>query len=225
MRILLVEDEPEMARLVASVMKGAGFLTDRVGTRAEALEAGRQRAYDMVIVDRRLPDGEGLALVPAFRELCPGIRIMVLSALDALSDKVSGLDSGADDYVTKPFQGEELVARIRACARRPGGGTLPPLVVGALTLDLATREVTVTGAPVAFHRRELMLLQALMRRASRVTTRETLVEEVYSLEDEVQANTLDTVVSRLRRRLQELGAGVAIHTVRGIGYILTESQS
>lgn len=225
MRILIVEDEREMARLIASLAEGAGFIADRVVSLAEAREAVRQRAYDMAIVDRRLPDGEGLTLVSGFRELHPGLRIMVLSALDALSDKVSGLDAGADDYMTKPFQGEELVARIRACLRRPGGDVLPPLVVGAISLDLGTREVTVAGSPVAFHRRELMLLQALMRRASRVTTRETLVEEVYSLGDEVQANTLDSVVSRLRRRLQDLGAGVSIHTVRGIGYILADDQA
>lgn len=225
MRILLVEDEPEMARLIASLAASAGIMTDRAPSLLEALEAGRQRAYDMVIVDRRLPDGEGLSLVPVFRELCPGIRIMVLSALDALGDKVSGLDAGADDYMTKPFQGEELVARIRACLRRPGGVALPPLVVGALSLDLHTREVIVAGKPVAFHRRELMLLQALMRRASRVATRETLVDEVYSLEDDVQANTLDSVVSRLRRRLQESGARASIHTVRGIGYILAEDDA
>jgi two-component system OmpR family response regulator len=115
------------------------------------------------------------------------------------------------------------MARIRACHRRPGGVTLPPLVVGLLSLNLSTREIAIAGRPVVVNRRELMLLQALMRRASRVTTREALLDEVYGLQDDVQANTLDTLVSRLRRRLSELGAGVAIHTVRGIGYMLTES--
>jgi two-component system OmpR family response regulator len=225
MRILLVEDEPEMARLIASLVTEAGFAVDHVTSLAEALEASRQHAYSLLLLDRRLPDGDGLSLLPTLRSMWPGIRVMMLTALDELSERVFGLDAGADDYLTKPFQGEELIARIRACHRRPGGAALPPLVVGLLSLDLATREVAVAGRPVAVNRRELMLLQALMRRASRVTTREALLDEIYSLQDDVQANTLDTLVSRLRRRLSELGASVAIHTVRGIGYMLTESAS
>jgi two-component system, OmpR family, response regulator len=225
MRILLVEDEPDMARLVRALVAGAGFVVDQAGGLGEALEASRQYNYDLLLLDRRLPDGDGLSLLPVVRAMSPGVRVMILTALDELSERVMGLDAGADDYLTKPFQGEELIARIRACLRRPGGAPLPPLVVGLLALDLATREVSVAGRPVALNRRELMLLQAMMRRASRVTTREALLEEVYSLLDEVQANTLDTLVSRLRRRLADLDSGVAIHTVRGIGYILTEQAS
>jgi DNA-binding response OmpR family regulator len=223
MRILLAEDEPEMARLIASLVKDAGFTVDHVTSIAEALEATRQHSYSLLLLDRRLPDGDGLSLLPTLRSIWPGIRVMMLTALDDVSERVSGLDAGADDYLTKPFQGEELLARIRACHRRPGGVTLPPLVVGLLSLNLSTREIAIAGRPVVVNRRELMLLQALMRRASRVTTREALLDEVYGLQDDVQANTLDTLVSRLRRRLSELGAGVAIHTVRGIGYMLTES--
>ncbi|QGM44344.1 response regulator transcription factor [Methylocystis heyeri] len=225
MRILLVEDEPDMARLVRALVSGAGFVVDHAGGLGEAHEAARQYNYDLLLLDRRLPDGDGLSLLPIVRAMSPGVRVMMLTALDELNDRVMGLDAGADDYLTKPFQGEELIARIRACLRRPGGAPLPPLVVGLLSLDIATREVSVAGRPVALNRRELMLLQAMMRRASRVTTREALLEEVYSLLDEVQANTLDTLVSRLRRRLAELDSGVAIHTVRGIGYILTEQAS
>lgn len=225
MRILLVEDEAEMARLIGPLVARAGFVIDHATSLGDAMEAARQRAYDLLLLDRRLPDGDGASLVPALRALRPGLRVIMLTALDALTDKVSGLEAGADDYLTKPFQAEELIARIRACMRRPGGEALPPIVVGALSLDLATREVAVGGRPVALNRRELMLLQALMRRASRVTTRESLLEEVYSLEDDVQANTLDTLASRLRRRLTELGAGVEIHTIRGVGYMLAEQAA
>lgn len=225
MRVLLVEDEPDMARLITSLVSGAGFVIDEVNCITDALEATRQYPYGLLLLDRRLPDGDGLSLLPLLRSARPGIRVIMLTALDDLADRVLGLEAGADDYLTKPFQGEELIARIRACLRRPGGDALPPAVIGVLSFDFSTYEVAVGGRPVTLNRRELMLLQALMRRASRVTTREALLQEVYSLHEEIQANTLDTLVSRLRRRLTELGAGVAIHTVRGIGYMLAEQES
>ncbi len=225
MRILLVEDEPEMGRLVGSIVRSAGFAVDFVGALADAQEATRQHAYDLVLLDRRLPDGDGVSFVSRLRSMRPGARIMMLTALDAVSDKVVGLDAGADDYLTKPFQGEELIARIRACLRRPAGEAIPPIVIGGLSLDLRTLDVTDPCASLALNKRELLLLQALMRRADRVTTRETLVEEIYSLDDNVQANTLDTVVSRLRRRLDALDSGTVIHTVRGIGYMMCRSAA
>lgn len=225
MRILLIEDEPEMSRLVGSIVRSAGFAVDFVNALADAREAARQHPYDLVLLDRRLPDGDGVSFVSTLRSMRPGTRIMMLTALDAISDKVVGLNAGADDYLVKPFHGEELVARIRACLRRPAGESIPPIAVGALSLDLRTFEVTIHARPVAFNKRELLLLQALMRRADRVTTRETLVEEIYGLDDNVQSNTLDTVVSRLRRRLDALGSGAAIHTVRGIGYMMCQSAA
>jgi len=223
MRILVVEDEAEMASLLASILGEAGFVVDIVGSIGDALEATRQRDYSLILLDRRMPDGDGVWRLHEFRTLRPGARIIMVTALDALTDKVDGLDAGADDYLTKPFQGEELLARIRACLRRPAGAALPPLVVGALSLDLSTREVAIKGRPCALNRRELMLLQAMMCRANRVATRESLMEEVYGIQDEVQANTLDTLVARLRRRLENLDARIEVHTVRGIGYMLTES--
>jgi two-component system OmpR family response regulator len=224
MRILVVENEVEMASLLASIVGEAGFVVDIVGSIGDALEATRQRDYSLILLDRRMPDGDGVSRLREFRALRPSARIIMVTALDALTDKVGGLDAGADDYLTKPFQGEELLARIRACLRRPAGETLPPLVVGSLSLDLATRVVAIEGRPCALNRRELMLLQAMMCRANRVATRESLMEEVYGLQDEVQANTLDTLVARLRRRLEGLDAGIEVHTVRGIGYMLTEAS-
>jgi two-component system OmpR family response regulator len=223
MRILVVEDEAEMASLLASIVGEAGFVVDVVGSIGDALEASRQRDYGVILLDRRLPDGDGVSRLREFRALRPSARIIMVSALDALTDKVGGLDAGADDYLTKPFQSEELLARIRACLRRPAGEALPPLALGALSLDLASREVAVEGRPCAFNRRELMLLQAMMCRANRVATRESLMEEVYGLQDDVQANTLDSLVARLRRRLESLNARIEVHTVRGIGYMLTEA--
>ncbi|MBY6241992.1 response regulator transcription factor [Methylosinus sp. Sm6] len=222
MRILLVEDELEAARLIASLIGAAGFLVDRASSIAATRAAVARTAYDLVLLDRRLPDGDGLSALTHVRAAQPGVRVMMLTAMDSLDDKVSGLDDGADDYVTKPFQGEELVARIRACLRRAGGPRLAPIRVGALSFDPATREVTIEGKTVALHRRELDLLEALARRASRVAPREILFEEVFAKRFDVQDNALDTAVSRLRRRLETLGAGVSVHTLRGVGYMLTE---
>jgi DNA-binding response OmpR family regulator len=222
-KILLVEDEPDMSRLLSSLLKDAGFVIDHATSIREAEEATRQIAYDLNLLDRRLPDGDGAELIPRIRSLRPGARVMMLTALDSLTSKVSGLEAGADDYLTKPFQGEELVARVRACLRRPGCGSLPPIRVGALSFDPATRGVMIGDRPLALRRRELTLLEALMRRADRVVTREALLNEVFSTADEVQDSAIDTLVSRLRQRLTSADADVAILTARGIGYMLTEA--
>jgi two-component system, OmpR family, response regulator len=222
MRILLVEDELDAARLTASLIAQAGFEVDQARCLSTARESVERSHYDLLLLDRRLPDGDGLSLIPFARDLRPSIRVMMLTAMDNTGDKVTGFDLGADDYVTKPFQGEELTARIRACVRRPGSGVPKPIVAGALSLDLVTRDVRIAGKSVTLHRRELVLLEALLRRVDCVVSRETLLDEVFSPLDEIQGNTLDAAVSRLRRRLIALDAGVAIHTVRGVGYLATE---
>ncbi|WP_026191679.1 MULTISPECIES: response regulator transcription factor [Methylosinus] len=225
MKILLVEDEPDMSRLLSSLLKGAGFVVDHATSIREAEEATRQFVYDLNLLDRRLPDGDGAELIPRIRALRPGARVMMLTALDSLTSKVAGLEAGADDYLTKPFQGEELIARVRACLRRPGSAVLPPIRVGALSFDPETRALTIDDKPLPLRRRELNLLEALIRRANRVVTREALLNEVFSSEDEVQANAIDTLVSRLRQRLSSPGANVTILTARGIGYMLTEDSA
>ena len=224
MRILLIEDEPEMAGLIAADVEDAGFVVDRGRCSSDALEAVEQSSYDLILLDRRLPDGDGLSLLPAIRKTRPGIRVIMLTALDAMNEKVSGLNSGADDYLTKPYIKDELVSRIRACLRRPGCAAQPPAVIGALSFDLASSQVSVRGRPLTLHRRELTLLEALIRRANRVATRETLLEEVYGLQAEVQPSALDTLVWRLRSNLKAVEAGVTIHMVRGIGYTLKKEH-
>ena len=225
MKILLVEDEPDMSRLLSSLLKDAGFVIDHATSIREAEEATRQIAYDLNLLDRRLPDGDGAELIPRIRALRPGARVMMLTALDSLTSKVAGLEAGADDYLTKPFQGEELVARVRACLRRPGSASLPLIRVGALSFDPETRCLAIGDKPLALRRRELNLLEALIRRANRVVTREALLNEVFSAEDEVQANAIDTLVSRLRQRLSSSDVNVTILTARGIGYMLTEDSA
>jgi two-component system OmpR family response regulator len=223
MRILLVEDELDAARLTASLIASVGFDVDQAHCLGAARQSVARSRYDLLLLDRRLPDGDGLSFLPVARELRPGIRVMMLTAVDDLGEKVSGLELGADDYITKPFQGEELIARIRACARRPGGGAPTPITIGALSFDTMTREVHVAGKSVTLHRRELALLDSLLRRVNRVVSRETLLDEAFSPHDDVQDNALDAAVSRLRRRLVAFNAKVSIHTLRGVGYMLTES--
>lgn len=223
MRILLVEDEPEASRLTAALIATAGFDVDEARSLHMARNALDEGSYALLIIDRRLPDGDGLSLLPFVRDLRPGVQVMMLTAMDALDEKVLGLEEGADDYVTKPFLGEELIARIRACLRRSGFGVASPICVGALRFDPATREVCIAGEAIPLHQRELKLLEALVQRANRVVQRDTLIGEVFSSRAEISDNALDTAVSRLRRRLAPFGAGISIHTLRGVGYMLTES--
>jgi DNA-binding response OmpR family regulator len=229
MRILVVEDEPEMAGLLVDRLKRSGFDTDceaSIKAASAAVEAG---AYSLAVLDRRLPDGDGVSLIPLIRRSHPGVRILMLTALDSVTDRILGLDAGADDYLTKPFDIDELLARIRANLRRSSAGTKasePPITVGALSFDLAAREVSVSGRPVVLHRRELALLESLIRRLGRATPRETLVDEVYGRdESEPQSNALDALVSRLRKHLNEFEAGVSIHPIRGVGYMISKTAA
>ena len=226
MRILVVEDEPEMAQLLVGRLTRAGFDTDHAASFVDAQAKLDANTYSLAVLDRRMADGDGVALIPHVRQSSPGVRVMMLTALDKVSDKIAGLDAGADDYLTKPFDVDELLARIRANLRRSGAaGVAPPVTVGALSFDTQTREAFVSGRPIVLHRRELAALESLLRRLGRVTPRETLVEEVYGAEGELQSNALDALVSRLRKHLLEEQAGIAIHPVRGVGYILAKAAA
>jgi len=178
--------------------------------------------YDAIILDRGLPEGDGLTLIPQIRRHKSSIPVIVLTARGRLAERVAGLDGGADDYLAKPFAFEELLARLRAVMRRPDH--LSPLTVrlGRMTLDLDHREARVEGMRFDLPRRELLVLEALMRRAGRMVPREILMEAVFAMSDEVQSNTLDSHISRLRRKLAEADAGVTINGVRGVGYMLME---
>jgi two-component system, OmpR family, response regulator len=227
MRILVVEDEVELARLIADRLERGGFEVQLTRTLKEARDALAAGSYSLALLDRRLPDGDSLSLIPDLRRAHTGVRVIMLTALDTVADKIAGLDSGADDYLTKPFDVNELLARIRANLRRSGEGAAePPITVGALSFDLQSRQVNVHGRPMVLHRRELALLDSLIRRDGRATPRETLLEEVYNGEEEgFQSNALDALVSRLRKHLNENEAGVVIHPIRGIGYMLAKAQS
>lgn len=220
MRILIVEDERELAALLIERMRADGFVIDRVATAAAALDAIRVYDYPIVLLDRRLPDGDGVSIIPEIRRLRSAIRILVVSALRDIDDRVEGLDAGADDYLTKPFGASELLARVRANLRRPGSASLPPVVIGDLTFDLNSREASVAGRPLLLFKREALLLEALMRRAGRVVTHATLIEELYGFDEAAQLNALKTLASRLRRRLESCDAKADVQSVRGVGYLI-----
>ncbi len=220
-RILLVEDDVLLAREIVRALERDNWPIDHVGSLAEAFEAIIQCPYRAVLLDRRLPDGDGIGLIPAAKSRPSPPSIIFLTARDDLADRVEGLDAGADDYLVKPFALEELLARLRAACRRPGQATRPrPIELARLCYDPATREVLVGKRPIVVPRRELALLQLLVQRAGRVVQRGHLESELYGLDVEVSANALDALVSRLRRRLDDEDAGVEIRLVRGVGYLL-----
>ncbi|WP_456622475.1 MULTISPECIES: response regulator transcription factor [unclassified Bradyrhizobium] len=220
MRILLVEDEAEMAGALTSALRRYDMIVDHVPTLAEAEEAISADVHAAVLLDRQLPDGDGLALIPKLRARADGVPIIVLTARGELADRITGLDSGADDYLAKPFAVEELLARLRAVLRRPAGLQPDVIRAGHLAFDVGHREASIDGQPFELPRRELLVLEALIRRMGRTVLRSALEEAVYNFDDEIQSNALDTHISRLRRKLAEANAGVEIHGIRGVGYLL-----
>jgi DNA-binding response OmpR family regulator len=220
-RILLVEDEPELRTTLAARLTADGFVVDQTGTLGSAIEAVMGAEYRAVLLDRRLPDGDGLSLLPVLRTRASRPPVIILSALDDVPDRVAGLDAGAEDYLIKPFAFEELIARLRVLLRRSGSADAVPCVsVGRLEYDLASREPKVCGKPLTLPRRELAIIDALIRRAGRVVMREHLQDQVYGFDEEISSNALEAHISRLRKRLADAGAGVVLHGVRGVGYML-----
>ena len=200
-RILLVEDDPALAREIVCALERDQWLMDHVGTLGEAFEAVIQFPYRVILLDRRLPDGDGIGLIPAAKSRATPPAVIFLTARDDLADRVEGLDAGADDYLVKPFALEELLARLRAAARRSGQASRSaPIEVGRLSYDTHTRGVRAKGRAIPLPRRELALLEVLVNRAGRVVQRAHLESELYGLDEE--------------------DAGVEVRTVRGVGYML-----
>lgn len=222
MRILLVEDEPELASALRTALRRHDMVVDHAASLLEASDFAAIDTYDAILLDRQLPDGDGLTLVPKLRARGNATPVLVLTARSDTADKVDGLDMGADDYLAKPFAFEELLARLRALLRRPANMQTQVIRAGHLTFDSGHREVSIRGEPLTLPRRELLVLEALLRRMGRMVQRASLMEAVFGLDDEIQSNALDTHVSRLRRKLSEADGGVEINGVRGVGYLLRE---
>lgn len=220
-RILLVEDDPALAREIVRLLEREHWALDHVSSLAEGFEALILHPYRVILLDRRLPDGDGIALVAVAKSRPLPPSIIFLTARDELADKIEGLDAGADDYIVKPFALAELLARLRAAYRRPvAGRQSEALQVGRLSFDLASREAQVGGRALSLPRRELALLELLVRRAGRVVRRAHVESELYGFETEVSSNALESQVYRLRRRLQDADAGLELRTIRGVGYMI-----
>jgi two-component system response regulator QseB len=216
MRLLLVEDDAMIGESVRTGLQQDGFALDWVqdGRAAElALEAN---AYDLLLLDLGLPRKAGLEVLASLRRRGDAIPVLVLTARDAVADRVKGLDTGADDYLVKPFDLEELAARVRALLRRKSGRADPVIQAGGLIIDPATHEVSMNGTPVALSAREFALLHALAARPGVVYSRAQLEEKLYGWGREVESNTVEVYVHSLRRKL---GANL-IHNVRGVGYMV-----
>lgn len=224
MRILLVEDDPNMASVIQAALARYGMLVDVVHSLLMAHSALKLQVHDLMILDRTLPDGDGLTFVGVARQLSAVLPIILLTARGEVCDRVAGLNEGADDYIVKPVAVDELVARVRAIARRPATVRLPCATISALTFDFAALEVRVNGLVLPLQRRQLLIIEALIYRQGRTVQREHLHEAVYGLDDEIQSNALDAHISKLRRVLKAADAGVEIVVIRGVGYLLRECQ-
>lgn len=224
MRLLLVEDNPQLAQLIQEGLSSQGFAIDRCGSLKQALAARSAAKYELILLDLGLPDGDGMDFVRRVRQSSDFIPILILTARGGLNDRLAGLDGGADDYVVKPFEITELAARCRALLRRPGASLGVVLQLGNVALDSAARTVSVAGRRIDIPPREVALLEQLLRRAEQVVRRGQLEESLYSFGDEVTPNALESVVSRLRKRLSSAEANVIVRTAHGIGYALFQQS-
>ncbi|MEV0394761.1 response regulator transcription factor [Polymorphospora rubra] len=215
-RILVAEDEPRIASFLEKGLRAAGYVTTVVTNGTDAAAYVRDGAYDLMILDLGLPGQDGLAALAQLRTRGERIPVIVLTARHAVSDRVTGLDLGADDYMTKPFSFEELLARVRARLRAQGRPAPTELVAGRVRMDLVRRTVTVGDRAVELTAREFLLAETLMRHPGQVLSREQLLDRVWGLGHDPGSNVVDVYVGYLRRKL----GGDVIQTVRGMGYRL-----
>jgi DNA-binding response OmpR family regulator len=224
MRLLVVEDNEELAQLLAKGLRTAGLETDIVVTAAEARTVLATARYAALVLDLGLPDGDGLAILREIRDRKDPIPVLVLTARAGVHDRVTGLRSGADDYLVKPFALEELVARLEALLRRPGQLLGRSLRLGNVVFDTESRQAFIDDAPQALSAREAGILELLMRRNGRVVPKRVAEDHIFGPSGDVASNAIEVYVHRLRKQLAEHGARVQIHTIRGVGYLIAEDK-
>ena len=223
MRILIVEDDPIIADGLTRSLRQSDYAVDCVGAGDQADHVLLSHSYDLVILDLGLPKLDGFEVLRRLRHRGSTVPVLVLTARDALDERVKGLDLGADDYLTKPFDLPELEARVRSLIRRGQSGGASLVTHGALKLDTAGRRATLAGVPLDLSARELGVLEVLMLRAGRVVNKEQLAEQLYGWDEEVGANAIEVYVHRLRKKLES--AGVTIRTIRGLGYLFEKPDN
>lgn len=219
MRVLLVEDDRPLSDALALSLKNANFTVDCVYSGEDALATLRADQSDIVILDLGLPDTDGLNVLKSIRRKSPTLPVLILTARDKTLDKISGLDAGADDYLPKPFEIEELLARIRVLERRLSTASHTIVSVKNVSLDTAHHTLTINNQNVHLPRRELMLLKALIENAGRILSKEQLENKLYEWGEEVASNTIEVHVSNLRKKMPP----EFIKTIRGVGYCISKS--
>ena len=220
MRLLVVEDDRDINRQVVSALEEAGYVADKAFDGEEGGYLGESEPYDAIILDMGLPKADGVSVLQKWRRAGVKTPVIILTARDRWSDKVDGFDAGADDYVTKPFHMEELMARVRALLRRAAGHASSQIACGPVTLDTRSGKVFVDGAQVKLTSHEYRLLSYLMHHTGRVVSRAELTEHLYDQDFDRDSNTIEVFVGRLRKKL----AVDLIQTVRGLGYLVDPNQ-
>jgi two-component system, OmpR family, response regulator len=218
MRVLVVEDEPNLLRQLRVALEGAGYAVDTASDGEDGHYLGSTENYDAVVLDLGLPELDGLTVLDRWRKAGKTMPVLVLTARDSWSDKVAGLDAGADDYLAKPFQTEELIARLRALIRRAAGQATSELTAGGVRLDSRSGRVTLDGEPVKLTAQEFKLLSYLMHHKGKVVSRTELIEHIYDQDFDRDSNTIEVFITRIRKKL---GADL-ISTTRGLGYSLDD---
>ncbi len=218
MRLLVLEDEPALREALVQQFRAAGFAIDEAADGVEGEFAGLEYPIDVAVVDLGLPGKSGLDAIRAWRRAGKSFPVLILTARDSWQEKVAGLDAGADDYVTKPFRFEEVLARVQALLRRSGGWSQPLLKCGAVGLDTRAQEVRVGGVAVELTAFEYRLLEYLMLRAGQVVSKAELTDKLYEQDFERDSNTIEVFIGRLRRKLDPEGTQQPIETLRGRGY-------
>lgn len=225
MHLLLIEDDLQAAEYLIKGLRESGYTIDHSADGRDGLARATQNRYDVIIADRQLPFMDGLAIIASLREKADRTPVLILSALGTVDDRVHGLKVGGDDYLTKPFAFAELLARIEALSRRSASAVeATRLQVGDLEVDLLARRVTRAGRNIDLTTKEFQLLEYLMRRPGQVVTRTMLLEGVWNLHFDPQTNIIDVHMSRLRNAVDKGFPRPLIHTVRGAGYVLKESE-
>jgi two-component system OmpR family response regulator len=218
MRILVGEDDPVLAAALTRALEQSAYAVDLVGDGQAANDALAATGYDLVVLDLALPKVDGLAVLRRLRDRRIQTPVLILTARDTLEDRVLGLDSGADDYLTKPFDLPEFEARVRALIRRAHGNAGLELVHGRLRLDVAARRLFYDDQAIELPARELALIELLLARQGRVVSKEQMIDHLFGFGDDVGSNAIEVYVHRVRRKLEPLG--IEIRTVRGMGYLL-----
>jgi len=226
MRILLVEDDVKIAYFIIKGLRSAGYAVDHAPDGEEGLHLAITQPYDTAIIDIMLPKRDGLSLIEEMRARKVNTPVLILSARGSVDDRVKGLETGGDDYLTKPFAFSELLARVQALIRRAGGISDPTrLSQGDLSVNLLTREATRGGRNIVLQPLEFSLLEYLMRNAGRIVSKTMIMEHVWDYNFDPQTNVVEARISRLRDKIDRGFEKKLIHTVRGVGYVLKETRS